>query len=131
MRQMCRAALNGRTCAMLPSQRNFCVDMPGEKKKRKKGTEPVDVLPPDDVLFGRSLAMQEVRRMATRIAGMNVPVLLNGNGGTGKEVVARLIHKHSPSSGRHVLEDNCSAITRPLVYKPVFGYAEAACTPVP
>src|SRR5260370_37107997 len=97
---------------MLPSQRNFCVDMTGEKTKRKKGTEPVDVLPVDDVLFGRSLAMQEVRRMATRIAGMNVPVLLNGNGGTGKEGLARWDHKHFPRSRGPVVKVNWVAIPR-------------------
>lgn len=108
--------------------RDFRVDMPGEKTKRKKGTEPVDVLPPDDVLFGRSLAMQEVRRMATRIAGTNVPVLLNGNGGTGKEVLARWIHNHSPWSGGQFVKVNCAAIPGSLLESELFGYEKGAFT---
>src|SRR5260370_41430108 len=124
---MCRAALNGRNCAMLPSQKNFCVDMPGEKTKRKKGTEPVDVLPPDDVLFGRSLAMQEVRRMATRIAGMNVPVLLNGNGGTSKEILAGWVLKQFPLGGGPSVKNKCGSINGSLVQKGVFGFRKKPC----
>jgi two-component system response regulator AtoC len=102
--------------------------MPGEKTKRNKGTEPVDVLPPDDVLFGRSSPMQEVWRMATRIAGTNVPVLLNGGGGTGKEVLARWIHKHSPWSNGQFVKVNCAAIPGTLLESELFGYEKGAFT---
>jgi len=102
--------------------------MPGEKTKRNKGTEPVDILPPDDVLFGRSSVMQEVRRLATRICGTNVPVLLTGSSGTGKEVLARWIHKHSPWGNSQLVKVNCAAIPGSLLESELFGYEKGAFT---
>ncbi len=120
------AALNGQTCAMFKSHKNS--NMRGEKTKKIKGTEPVDLLPPDEVLFGRSLAMQEVRQWATRICGTNVPVLLNGNGGTGKEVLARWIHKRSPWGNGQFVKVNCAAIPGSLLESELFGYEKGAFT---
>src|SRR6266436_5454625 len=102
--------------------------MPGEKTRRNKGTEPVDLLPPDDVLFGRSSIMQDVRRLATRICATDVPVLLNGNGGTGKEVLARWIHTHSPWSNGQFVKVNCAAIPGTLLESELFGYEKGAFT---
>jgi two-component system response regulator AtoC len=102
--------------------------MPGEKTRRYKGTEPVDSLPPEDVIFGRSFAMQQVRRLATRICGTNVPVLLNGSGGTGKEVLARWIHKQSPVSTGQFVKVNCAAIPGALLESELFGYEKGAFT---
>ena len=102
--------------------------MPGEKKRKNNGTEPVDLLPPEDVIFGRSSAMQLVRRLATRICATNVPVLLNGNGGTGKEVLARWIHAHSPWSNGQFVKVNCAAIPGTLLESELFGYEKGAFT---
>jgi len=102
--------------------------MPGEKTRRNKGTEPVDLLPPDSVLFGRSSIMQDVRQRATRICGTNVPVLLNGSGGTGKEVLARWIHAHSPWSSGQFVKVNCAAIPGALLESELFGYEKGAFT---
>jgi len=113
---------------MFPAQRNICTNMPVEKTRRYKGTEPVDILPPDDVLFGRSSIMQELRRWATRICGMNVPILLNGGGGTGKEVLARWIHKHSPWGSGKFVKVNCAAIPGLLLESELFGYEKGAFT---
>src|SRR5216684_4785746 len=113
---------------MFLSHRDLCTKMPGEKTRRNKGTEPVDILPPDDVIFGRSSVMQQVRRLATRICGTNVPVLLNGSGGTGKEVLARWIHIHSPWSNGRFVKVNCAAIPGPLLESELFGYENGAFT---
>src|SRR5467141_2665447 len=102
--------------------------MPGEKKRKNKGTEPIDLLPPEEVIFGRSSAMQQVRRLATRICATNVPVLLNGNGGTGKEVLARWIHAHSPWSNGQFVKVNCAAIPGSLLESELFGYERGAFT---
>jgi two-component system response regulator AtoC len=127
LRQGNRTALNGLPCAtFLP--RNFCTKMPGEKTRRYRGTEPVDILPPEDVIFGRSSAMLQVRRLATKICGTNVPVLLNGSGGTGKEVLARWIHKQSPVSAGQFVKVNCAAIPGSLLESELFGYEKGAFT---
>ena len=102
--------------------------MPRQKIRGNRGTEPVDLLPPDDVLFGRSTTMQDVRQLATRICGTNVPVLLNGSGGTGKEVLARWIHKHSPWSEGTFVKVNCAAIPGLLLESELFGYEKGAFT---
>ena len=102
--------------------------MPEEKKRKNKGTEPIDLLPPEEVIFGCSSAMQQVRRLATRICATNVPVLLNGNGGTGKEVLARWIHAHSPWSSGQFVKVNCAAIPGALLESELFGYEKGAFT---
>jgi two-component system response regulator AtoC len=109
--------------------RQICyAHMPPEKTRKTKGTERVDVLPPDDVLFGRSMAMQEVRHRAGKICGANVPVLLEGHGGTGKEVLARWIHEHSPSRHGQFVKVNCAAIPGTLLESELFGYEKGAFT---
>jgi two-component system response regulator AtoC len=102
--------------------------MIGDKRKKNNGIEAVDVLPPDNVLFGRSSAMQEVRRWATRICGTNVPVLLTGKGGTGKEVLARWIHTQSPWHEGQFVKVNCAAIPGSLLESELFGYEKGAFT---
>ena len=53
--------------------------------------ELVGQVPPDEVLFGNSQAMAEVRRRAEKICQTDVSILISGDGGTGKEMVARWI----------------------------------------
>jgi two-component system, NtrC family, response regulator AtoC len=119
---------SGLSCATFSKRRNFWTNMPEEKKRKNKGTEPIDSLPPEDVIFGRSSAMQLVRRLATRICATNVPVLLSGNGGTGKEVLARWIHAHSPWSNGQFVKVNCAAIPGALLESELFGYEKGAFT---
>jgi two-component system response regulator AtoC len=102
--------------------------MHDQTTRKRKGTEPVDILPPDEVLFGQSPAMQEVLQWARRICETNVPVLLNGYGGTGKEVLARWIHKHSPWSSGQFVKVNCAAIPGLLLESELFGYEKGAFT---
>jgi len=64
---------NGLSCATFHAQKLW-TNMPGEKKRKNKGTEPIDLLPPEEVIFGCSSAMQQVRRLATRTCATNVPV---------------------------------------------------------
>ncbi len=102
--------------------------MPFEKAKRITGSEPVDSLPPDNVLFGQSEAMKDVRLRAAKICDTDIPVLLYGDGGTGKEVLARWIHKHSrPRTGQFV-KVNCAAIPGALLESELFGYEKGAFT---
>jgi two-component system, NtrC family, response regulator AtoC len=102
--------------------------MPSEKPKKITGTEAVDLLPPDDILFGQSAAMKDVRERAAKICETNIPVLLYGDGGTGKEVLARWIHKHSPSRNGEFVRVNCAAIPGALLESELFGYEKGAFT---
>jgi two-component system, NtrC family, response regulator AtoC len=85
-------------------------------------------LPPEEVIFGRSEAMDIVRRRVDKIASANVPVLLQGDGGTGKEVVARWIHSHSCFKAGQFVKVSCAAIPGTLLESELFGYEKGAFT---
>lgn len=103
--------------------------MSTERRSKSAGPELANVLPPEEVLFGRSEAMKEIRKRATKIAGTNIPVLLCGPKGSGKEVLARWIHNHSnaATSGQFV-KVNCAAIPGTLLESELFGFEKGAFT---
>jgi two-component system nitrogen regulation response regulator GlnG len=81
-----------------------------------------------DVLVGHSAAMQEVYKAIGRVASKNVPVLVRGETGTGKELVARAIYQHSDRSDRAFLALNCAAIPEGLLESELFGHEKGAFT---
>ena len=83
---------------------------------------------PDDTLFGIALAMAEVRSKAEKICRTNVPVLLCGEGGTGKEALARWIHSRSEFASGEFVKVNCAAIPSALLESELFGYEKGAFT---
>jgi two-component system, NtrC family, response regulator AtoC len=85
-------------------------------------------LPTDDVVFGISRAMEEVRQKAVKICRTDVAVLLLGDGGTGKEVLARWLHAHSRYAGGQFVKVNCAAIPGSLLESELFGYEKGAFT---
>jgi two-component system response regulator AtoC len=90
--------------------------------------EGVGGLPPDDVVFGTSPAMDEVRQKALKICGTNVSVLVLGEGGTGKEVLARWMHANSSYAGGEFVKVNCAAIPASLLESELFGHEKGAFT---
>lgn len=84
--------------------------------------------PPDAVLFGNSTAMAEVRNQALRVCRTNIPVLLTGDGGTGKEAIAKWIHSNSDYSGGEFVKVNCAAIPGTLLESELFGFERGAFT---
>jgi two-component system response regulator AtoC len=102
--------------------------MHSQKPRISTRTEPIDSLPPDSVLFGRSAAMMEVSSLAAKVCNINAPVLLYGDGGTGKEAVARWIHTHSPNGAGQFVKVNCAAIPGTLLESELFGYEKGAFT---
>ena len=85
-------------------------------------------LPPESVIFGQSQAMQVVRQKVEKVACANVPVLIEGETGTGKEVLARLLHARSPWSSGSFVKVNCAAIPGTLLESELFGYEKGAFT---
>src|SRR5215813_10100658 len=77
---------------------------------------------PDEILFGRAPSMAEIRGRAERICRTNVPVLLCGEGGTGKEALARWIHARSEYASGEFVKVNCAAIPGSLLESELFGY---------
>jgi len=78
--------------------------------------------------FGASRRMRDIRNMVNRISDSVAPVLIQGETGTGKEVLAREIHSHSPRSNRPFLKLNCAALPSELVESELFGYEKGAFT---
>lgn len=85
-------------------------------------------IPPASVVFGRSDAMLAVRERLDKVAGANVPVLIQGESGTGKDIIARMIHAQSPWRIGPFVKVNCPAIPGTLLESELFGYEKGAFT---
>ena len=81
----------------------------------------------EDELVGQSAAMRDVRRLIEIAAPTKTTILIQGETGTGKELVARSIHKSSPRKGK-MISINCSAIPAELLESELFGYEKGAFT---
>src|SRR5258708_9558661 len=85
-------------------------------------------LPADGVVFGSSRAMEEVKQRALKICRTDLAVLLVGEGGTGKEVLARWLHANSRYAGGEFVKVNCPAVSGSLLGSEVFGHEKGAFT---
>ena len=85
-------------------------------------------LPPTDVLFGKTAAMQAVHNKIERIAETDVPVLIQGESGTGKELCVQLLHALSQRARGSLVKVSCPAIPHSLLETELFGYEKGAFT---
>jgi len=81
-----------------------------------------------DNIIGRSPAMREIFAAIDRVAPTRATVLLAGESGVGKDLIARAIHFHSPRCERPFVKINCSAIPENLMESELFGYEKGAFT---
>ncbi|HBK18613.1 MAG TPA: nitrogen regulation protein NR(I), partial [Gammaproteobacteria bacterium] len=79
-------------------------------------------------IIGQASAMQEVFRAIGRLSSSNVSVLINGPSGSGKELVARALHRHSPREGHPFVALNVAAIPNELIESELFGHEKGAFT---
>ena len=85
-------------------------------------------IPPESIVFGRSDIMQTLRERMDKVAAANVPVLIQGESGTGKDIIARMIHGRSPWRTGPYVKVNCPAIPGTLLESELFGYEKGAFT---
>jgi two-component system, NtrC family, response regulator AtoC len=85
-------------------------------------------LPSDDLIFGRSPVMAVAREKLERTADTTIPVLLQGESGTGKDILAKLLHARSSRSGSPWVKVTCPAIPNSLIESELFGYEKGAFT---
>jgi len=79
-------------------------------------------------IVGKSVAIKRVLALASRFAPMDAPVLVFGDTGTGKELVARAIHYNSPRKERTFVVKNCGVKTETLLESELFGHVKGAFT---
>jgi two-component system, NtrC family, response regulator AtoC len=91
-------------------------------------TQSLGDIPPENIVFGRSEAMRSVRDRLNKVAGANVPVLIQGESGTGKDIIARMVHGLSPWKTGPYVKVNCPAIPGTLLESELFGYEKGAFT---
>src|SRR6202047_2527268 len=90
--------------------------------------QPLGEMPPEAVVFGGTDAMRALRERLAKIAGANVPVLIQGESGTGKDIIARMIPASSPWKTGPWVKVNCPAIPGTLLESELFGYEKGAFT---
>jgi two-component system nitrogen regulation response regulator GlnG len=97
-----------------------------DESVRESGEE--EVATPTPEILGQAPAMQEVFRAIGRLSQSTVTVLITGESGSGKEVVARALHKHSARAARPFIALNMAAIPRDLLESELFGHERGAFT---
>src|ERR1700684_3088524 len=90
--------------------------------------QPLGEMPPESIVFGHTESMLAVRDRLIKLAGANVPVLIQGESGTGKDIIARMIHENSPWRTGPWVKVNCPAIPGTLLESELFGYEKGAFT---
>jgi len=104
----------------------------GKALAHKTTFEPVPMAPTatarTKVFLGTSQPMQEIQSLIGNVGWSEAPVLIQGETGSGKEVLARELHAHSPRAGTTFLKLNCAALPSELVESELFGYERGAFT---
>lgn len=86
------------------------------------------LIPDKDEIIAESAEMKRILQIAKEVAKTDITVLLTGESGVGKEVIARYIHRNSPRADKPFVAINCAAITETLLEAELFGYEKGAFT---
>jgi two-component system, NtrC family, response regulator AtoC len=97
------------------------------EKNRRAYDAPV-LGPGEHTLFGQHPHMAEIRDTIAKVATTSATVLVRGESGVGKEIVARMIFERSPRAGKPFIKVNCAAIPHDLLESELFGYEAGAFT---
>jgi transcriptional regulator with GAF, ATPase, and Fis domain len=81
-----------------------------------------------DIVIGQSNSMQEIYQLIEKVAPTDLPILIQGETGTGKELITRIIHQNSLREGKPLAALNCSAMPETLLENALFGHVKGAFT---
>ena len=107
---------------------NKALEVSSLRDENRKLREELGVRYQFDNIIGNSRAMQEIFAAVVRVAPTRATVLLCGESGVGKDMIARAIHHHSPRKDRPFVKINCTAIPENLMESELFGYEKGAFT---
>ncbi len=113
-----------RLCASLYWERRSALQ-PSTPTMRKKQSKPADAGPK---IIGSSLAMERILRLIIKAAPTDLPILILGETGTGKELIAQRVHASSARSRKPLVAINCAALTETLLESELFGHVKGAFT---
>jgi DNA-binding NtrC family response regulator len=103
----------------LENQRNHQKQLAGKAREKREIVDP---------FLGTSAAIREVREQAEKIAGSHCTVLISGETGSGKGVLARWLHQHSPRAEEAMVDMNCAGFGKELLESELFGHEAGAFT---
>lgn len=96
--------------------------------REQSKSNPSPILATATEIIGEAPAMQEVFRAVGRLSRSSISVLINGQSGTGKELVAQALHRHSPRAKQTFIALNMAAIPADLIESELFGHEKGAFT---
>ena len=100
----------------------------GQRHRRAELTAATPANVPESVMIGQCPAMQEVFKQIALVAATDMPVLIQGETGTGKELAARAIHRYSSRAAGPFVAVNCSLLSAELAASELFGHEKGAFT---
>ncbi|MFT7371642.1 MAG: two-component system nitrogen regulation response regulator GlnG [Oleiphilaceae bacterium] len=99
-----------------------------QEQKARNETKIENITTEHSEIIGKAPAMQEVFRAIGRLSQSHITVLINGQSGTGKELVAKALHQHSPRAQQSFIALNMAAIPTDLIESELFGHEKGAFT---
>jgi len=103
----------------LETSRMRSVSLAGKASQERRAVDP---------FFGESPSIRKLAAEAARVAGSPLPVLIQGETGTGKGVLARWLHQHSPRADEPFVDLNCAGLSSELMESELFGHEKGAFT---
>jgi two-component system, NtrC family, response regulator AtoC len=100
------------------------MELPGRPAPAQRGVVPAG----KTAFVSGNARMKQIHALVTQIGWSEAPVLIQGETGSGKEVIARDLHAHSPRANKPLLKLNCAALPSELVESELFGYERGAFT---
>ena len=98
------------------------------KSLRSENTKLKNKVAQKYLIIGESFSIEEVKRMISKVASTDARVLITGENGTGKELVAQQLHQQSNRFKKKFIEVNCAAIPSELIESELFGHVKGAFT---
>lgn len=99
-----------------------------KKLREKQSVLNRDIQKEEDICWGQSPAMQRLLTMIKKVAVTDANVLITGENGTGKELIAKMIHRYSPRAAETLISVDMGAVTETLFESELFGHVKGAFT---